>query len=467
MANKPSMKTRLRSLLPTALLVVSFTSTPCRFAWGLNLGSAGTATNRSLGLKEAVEFAIGHSPAFDSLKRQLNIADLQERTATARLLPSLDLSATQGIQDSSPRTVTNSPWASQLNLGLVETLYDNGVTWTNRKIAKLMREQAQYNFEDQKNQISLDVVTQFLAYSLDVKLLQIQEKQFKLVSRQYEMISKDYYQGIKTKNDYLRFKTQVSRSEIDLVTARGTVEKAKIELRRIIGTGREPGEGASESSLQPSTPTLDFVPIPLEALKSEEVDSNVSLEDHFRFRSSQVQKEINRLTSDLTERKLWPEWTLASGLSYGSSNYLGTGQTLSDNAVVGWNALLTVTYNIFDWGIRSRDREVAIQTKVIQGNQLDIEMLALGSQLSQLQINVRQVQKNYGLAKELLSLEQSNIQFIEREYRNGKVQYLDLINGLNNLSDAEIKFSSAVSDLQVARYTFLYHQGKLYDAILK
>ena len=70
-------------------------------------------------------------------------------------------------------------------------------------------------------------------------------------------------------------------------------------------------------------------------------------------------------------------------------------------------------------------------------------------------------------SKELLSLEKENLDFIGREYRNGKVAYLDLINGLNNLSDAEIKYYSATSDLIIAEYTLLYHQGKLYEELLK
>ncbi|MEK6626691.1 MAG: hypothetical protein AABY86_17110, partial [Bdellovibrionota bacterium] len=73
----------------------------------------------------------------------------------------------------------------------------------------------------------------------------------------------------------------------------------------------------------------------------------------------------------------------------------------------------------------------------------------------------------YELARELLSLEKNNIDFIEREYRNGKIQYLDLVIGLNDYSDAQIKFYTSASDLQTARYTVLYHQGKLYEELLK
>ncbi len=405
-------------------------------------------------LKTSILFAVENSPSFDSLKRQLNISDLEEKSAAARMLPSLDLKATHGILDASPRT-TVSPWDSELTLGLTESLYDNGVTRTNHRIATLTKNQAEFNFQDQKNKISLDIASQFLIYSLNIKLLDIQEKQFKLVSKQYDLISKDYYQGIKTKKDFLRFKTQVSRNEIDLVNAKNAVEKSKQELQRLIGVDLE------------SNSEIDFVPVSLENVRNETLNEPINLEKHLQYRAAQIQKEVNRLNSDLIGRKSLPEWFLSTGVSYGSSNYIGTGQTFSDNAQVGWNALLTVKYNFFDLGIRSRDREVAAQKKNIQNNELESNLLTLKSSVNQLQINLKQIQKNFGLAKELLSLEKSNIDFIEREYQNGKVQYLDLITGLNNLSDAQTKFYSAVSDLQKVKYTLLYHQGKLYEDLLK
>lgn len=405
-------------------------------------------------LKKAITFAIETSPTFDSIKRQLNISQLDEKSAEAKLLPSLDLTAIHGIFDTSPRTTT-SPWNSEFNLGITESLYDNGVTRTNSKIATLNKKQAELNFEDQKNKVSLDIVSQFLTYSLNVKLLEIQEKQFKLISRQYETISRDYYQGIKTKKDFLRFKTQVSRGEINLVAAKGTVEKSKQELQRLIGINLK------------SNSEIAFIPISLETVKNEIPDSTLNIENHLQYRAAQIQKETNQLNADLISRKNLPEWYLSTGVNYTSSNYIGTGQSFSDNARTGWNALLTVKYNFFDWGTRSRDKVVALHKNIIQNNELDSNSLLLKSSLKQLLINVKQIQKNFGLAKELLALEKDNIDFIEREYRNGKVQYLDLIAGLNNISDAEIKFYSAVSDLQTTKYTLLYHQGKLYEELLK
>ncbi|MBY0415829.1 MAG: TolC family protein, partial [Bdellovibrionales bacterium] len=180
-----------------------------------------------------------------------------------------------------------------------------------------------------------------------------------------------------------------------------------------------------------------------------------------------VQREINKLDTDLIRKKNLPEISVSSGISYGSSQYVGTGQTFNDNDRLNWNALLTIKYNLWDWGIRSNNTEASLTKNIILNNDLKSELLILKSDINQFMINSNQVKRNYDLAKELLSLERNNLNFIEVEYRNGKIQYLDLITGLNNLTDAQVKFFTASSDLLSIKYTSLYHQGKLYDELIK
>ncbi len=425
------------------------------------ISAAANAAVQALDLKKAIEVALENSPAIDSLRRELSISVLEERSATARLLPSLDFTATHGLSDSSPRT-GSGPWASSFNLGLTENLYDNGVTITNRKVANLTRVRTEIEFRDQRDKLILEISKQFLNFSLDTQLLELKEKQFQLVKRQYEVISKAYFNGMKTKKDFLRFKTQVNRAELDLLSARDSLVKAEKELLRLMGVGKTRTEEDDK---------ITFRPLALDKIANDLVFTSVQVNETYRehawFRSGQIQKEISALNADIVTRKTLPEWNLSTGVSYGSSDYLGTGQSVSGNAVTSWNALLVVKYNFFDWGIRSRDREVAMQKKIIQENTVDARFLSLKALLENLLADVKREQKSYVLAKELLSMEKSNFEYIEREYHSGKVQYLDLTTGLSNLSDAQVKFYSAAAGLEATKLTLLYHQGKLYDEVRK
>lgn len=410
-------------------------------------------TKQVFDLKKSIEFAVKNSPDFDSLNRELSIAELEKDIAGAKFLPSLDLNSVHGVQDSTPRTT--GPWASEVNLELTENLYDNGVSQTNFEIASLKKQKAEYVLRERKNKLSLDIINQFIIYSLNVKLLDIQEKQVKLVNKQFNLISKDYYQGIKTKNNFLRFKTQVSRNEIDLLNSKNTVLKSKLELERLIGVSFLSNEN------------IEFIPLALEGSEVYKYNGEWKIEDQLLYKSAELQKKVNTLDTDLIRRKKYPELNLAGAVSYGSSQYLGTGQSFEQNDRVNWSGLLTIKYNIFDWGIRTNDFKVALERNNILDNGLRLELLELKSNIGQFEINIDQVNRNYELAKELLALEKNNIDFVEVEYRNGKIQYLDLVSGLNNFTDAQIKFYTAASDLQLIKFTSLYYQGNLYEELFK
>lgn len=418
--------------------------------------SQARAAVQTFDLKKSIQYALEKSPQFNSLKRQLNISIMERKNARAGWFPKLDLEAVHGMEETDPKVEgTTTPWRSELSLTLTENLYDNGVTNTTYKVATLNERVADYQFKDQQNRLSLNLALAYLEYSLNVKLLEIQEKQFKLISKQYDLTTREYRNGMRTKKDYLRFKTQVSRAEIDLIESKSEVEKSKQELLSLLALEL------------PAKDTVEFIPLTLDGIKDDLNENPIALEDHLTYKSAQLRKKANSLNTDLARRKQYPELFLSAGATYGSSDYIDTGRSFSDNETTSWNALITIRYNFLDWGTRSRDSQIASQRAIIENNEIDTSVLTLRSTLNQLKIDKNLTQKNFKLAGELFSLEKENITLIEREYRNGNVSYLDLITGLNDLADAERKFYSASSDILSTRFNLLYHQGILYEELLK
>jgi len=408
----------------------------------------------SLDLKKTILYALENAPEFDSFRREASIAVLEEKSAYSRFLPSLDFTMTHGLQDTSPRTQAGA-WYSSIGLGLSEKLYDNGVTAKKYEIAKVKNRQNQVALDNQKNKLCLNISTEYLNYSKFVKLFEIQQAQFDLIKKQFKLISNDFHQGIKKRDDFLRFKTQVSRSEIDLANSKNLVKSTIEELRKTIGV-RDNTE-------------INFIPLNLNNIAPKNIGSKViiNFEDHLEFKESQLQKNINFLESDLVKRQYWPEISLSTGVDYQNSQYMEKTFFFPKNDGVGWNALITIKYNLWDWGIRACDSKIAVQKNIIQDNEQNAKILNLKSQINKLMIELDQYRYNYDLTKELLTLEQTNIDFIKREYRNGKIGYLDFVTGLNNLADAKIKYFTAISDLENAEYVYKYHQGTLYDYLTK
>ena len=71
------------------------------WSWVVTADVSGEVWGGPLNLKQTVEFAVEHSPLVKSA-RCLQIADLQYKSQVSKMLPSLDITATHGLQNDTP-----------------------------------------------------------------------------------------------------------------------------------------------------------------------------------------------------------------------------------------------------------------------------------------------------------------------------------------------------------------------------
>jgi outer membrane protein TolC len=421
----------------------------------LLLSTSAWAAPQKLTLEQAVIFAVERSPRLNSILRETTISRYERKNVLAAFLPSLDLNINHGWRGSSPRSFDN-PWTSDFSLDLTENLYDNGRNITQYRISRLKEDQANQTFLLERDKLSRDVAQEFLRFSQSAKNLEVQEEQLKVLRKQFELISSGFRQGWKPQRDYLRFKAQVSRTEIQIVSAQNALEKAKERLKNVLAV-----------DFQGQVP-VDFQPVEDKPLAVNIPEQPPTITDNRSYQISQLQKQVSALESDLVHRKIWPELNLSTGAAYKTSNYIGPdARGFRENDHIEWNALLNLKFNLLDWGTRSRDAAIATERSLIQDNEINGRLLDLREELNNLVLDLHEKQKNYELNKELLQLENRNLQNLTQDYREGKVTYLDYIGGLDSVSSARLAYYSTFFDLQQGIYSYLFHQGTVYEAIRK
>jgi len=417
----------------------------------LLLTAASSASAAPLTLNDAASYAVRHSPALDSSQRQALIAEDERLNARSAFLPSVDFSSAHGLERTYPKAKVTEPWASNFSLNLAETLYDNGESITRHRIATLQEDIARENLLRDRDRLLYEVAAAFFQYSLARKSLEIQQEQHAVLKLQVELVKESYRHGVKARKDYLRFQTQLNRSDIDLLGARTTLQKAELALRRLLGvplSSTEPLEFLVDESRPPPVRPAD-----------------TKLASHRDFRLAELQRRVSDLSSELVRRKLWPELGLKATATYGSSDYLFTGVPPHESDRLTWNALITLNYNILDWGVRRRNVEIAANRAAVRSNELEAELLLLREEIEKLQVDIRKQQEGFALSDDLLKLERANLQLITNEYREGKVQYLDYINSLQNFADAKSTYYTSLYDLKRGILARRYHEGTLYEAL--
>ena len=404
---------------------------------------------------QTLQIAMERSPTLSTVHADLTIRNLQYRNSYSVFLPSLDLSSTAGLYDSRPQ-LTDRPFTSQFDLGLTETLYDNGVSITNYSSAKIQRAIANLNFRLQRDQLLLDVSLEYMRYSLSRTLFETQQRQFTIVNTQYKAVESQFHQGVKTRRDYLKFKTELRRSEIEVQKAAADTEKSRVELMRLMGFDSK------------DVTPFEFTPIEIVPDAVAVVPSKPpNLTDHYQYRIAGLQKKVLENDVQIVRRRDYPELFFTAGANYHRGDYLAPSVSSTQPDITSWNALLNLKFNIWDWGIRRRDISIAEAKKTQAENGIQSTLNSFSSDNSKLMLDLNLSAKNYSVARELLDLENKSYSYLDTDYRNGKVSYLDIVVGLRDLLQARVQVDSSYFDLRGQLLKYRYYEGRLYESLFE
>lgn len=405
-----------------------------------------------LNLKQVVQLNLQNSKEIDQYKKDLEIAQREEKNAYYKFFPSLKFSTSVGWQDSDPQ-VYQSPWASRIGLNLSENLYDNGVSFNNYQVAQNQLKIAELNLKNKKNELTESIAENFFDYIYKLKKKTALEEQNQIIKKQFLRAEKDYQQGYKSEKDYLRFKTDLSRSAVELNQINGQVKSSKMQLISSLFLPLESIDNY-EFSFQES----NLFPVDFNAIK-------ISIEEIDFFRIQTYKQKIYDLKKQLSSRDNWPKINFNIDANYYSHDFIKTGESIADNKSMQWQALFTLEYSLWDWGSSSRNAEIN-QIEIEKGrNDLAIQKILFLKKIEDLYIDIDQNKETYKLSKELYQLEEKNTKNLENGYRSGSVSYLEFNNGLQNLIEARINLINVEFYLQKNQLLLWSYQGNLYEKI--
>ena len=404
-------------------------------AFCLALAATGARAQEVYDLPKTLRRALTEAPAARAAVAKAVSSGLEEKNARAAFAPTLDLNSNHGLQGGTPQPA--SPYVSNLTLSLTQPIYDNGVSWTQLRIAEWTRRQAELALQVDRSKVVRDVAIAFLEYSYARLHQGLTLQSFEETKKQFEYASRLFHQGVKTRKDFTRLQSQAQRQELNWAASERATQRARLDLFRSMGL---PPEENVEFKL------IEAPTIPAPKVKEGEVQAS---------KIYQIQRQIADAQIELVRRKSWPQLSLTGNAQYGSSQYMGTGQPWVDNAASGWSILLNMKYNFIDFGTRSRNTEIENlkqQQGLFNGRE---QVLSAENERDRLRADLVAVGRSRDLARQLQKLEEESFKYTDQEYRSGRMSYIELINDLNNLLDArerrlraEFDFAAVVIQLR-------------------
>jgi outer membrane protein TolC len=412
----------------------------------LLLVSAEQSFGKALTLTETLHYAMEHSPLLGNTLKSEQLSDLELSNRKAAFLPKLDLTSTHGLETNTPQTSNTDPWTSRYQLTLSENLYDNHVSITRYNRAKLEREIAEAKTLRERNALTLEIVRLFYELSKLRLRAESKEDQLKILKTQYESVSYQYRQGLKTRKDFLRLKSEVQLADIELRRAINDRDKVRFDLEKAMGA--PPSESFEFEKKEPEEVGVPATP--------------PSLEQTFEYRIAKMERDLAPFDVKLASRKYWPELNLTSSAYYGANNYIKSSQNYRELDSYGANILLSLNYNFWDWGILGREVEKARVGVEIADNNFRQKSLQMSNEIKAVMLDLGNLKANHLLTRELLENQENAFKILEREYRDGQTTYYDYITGLNDKLRAKNLFGDTRFDLATALAKYRYYERNLY-----
>ncbi len=403
-------------------------------------------------LQDLLRFAVENSPGIIRARQEKQQAKLEEDSTSSLFWPRLRLETSHGVRNQEPNPYKPSQ-SSSATLSLSENLWNKGIDSKKLEIARINKRKAELEYFQKRDETCLVITQEYYQYSQLVKSLEIQKNQQRLLKKQFDLVSDEYLHGLRSRRDFLRFKSQAQRAELDLQKQITLIEKSRLTLMALGGFS----EITSNQQFRPEDsqpPMLDLFKNPAEL--------NNTYEDQLLTLSAQIAD----LTQQVSLKQLDPTISFDLKASLGSGDYWNTGYSFTEKETKSWGAFVTFNWTLWDGGEkRSQEGKVTLQNEM-QKTDLKQKKIQLETEIQKLQKQFLQLKENFKTSEDFLILEQNNFLFLEGEYRQSKTTYLDFINGVKDLAEAQNRHWGNMFELKQGIVLYHYYKGSLFRFLL-
>lgn len=204
------------------------------------LSGAAFGQKKAWTLQECVEYAIQHNIQVRQSANNVLSARNTQDAAYANLLPNLNLQGGYfwnfGLNID---PITNLPSRTDrqtANLALTSSwvLFDGGRNWNQISRSRVDLAAAQYRLEGIRNDIGMNVASQYLQVLLNKELFRIAEEQVQQSSRQLERVKKMVDAGAAPEADLFTAESQLARDEQNAIATENNVQLSLLSLAQLL-----------------------------------------------------------------------------------------------------------------------------------------------------------------------------------------------------------------------------------------
>ena len=406
----------------------------------------------TVGIEEVIALALEKNFDIKLAKNNTIISNNNAEPGNAGYLPTVSLSAgydyasddtnTEFADPSLPDIDASGAVTENLNAGLTVSynIFSGGSRRFTYQQLKNLNYQSELEERQSIEQVMLDVINQFLEVVSQYDAYQISQESMQISLNRFERAKENYAMGNFSRLELLNAEVDLRNDSSTLIQSGLSYQKSLKTLNNIIGI--------TPDSSYTINSDFDYK----EDLKAGQlIDQALSQNtDYLVARTSLINNELDL---KIDKGGLYPSLDFSGGYNFRNTSY--DANFLSSTENLGWNAGVTLSFNVFDGGRVKR---------AMQNSQIRIESqhIAIEKTENHIKTNILNAYDDFVTNLELLALTQRNLASTTINYERSQEAFsTGQINGLE-LREAQLNLINAKYNLSLQRIQTKLSEVSLY-----
>ncbi|MCD1115435.1 TolC family protein [Chryseobacterium turcicum] len=422
----------------------------------LGLAFAGLNAQQKWSLRECVDYAVKHNLQVIQNEYSKQIQDSNLKISQKNYLPSVSASMGNNVSfgqaSLGTTSIRNDQFSNSANIGADILIYNNGRLEKTIRKSQFDVEASQYDIENIKNDISLQIAQQYLTTLLNKEIVKISQSATENAKKQYDRAKITTEVGTTAQTIMAEAEAAWAREKQNLKTAEINVGRSLFALAQLLQLKDykdfDVEDVEVEDKLTPQLISVDDV-------------LNIAYESQPQIKAAQIRIKSAEAQTEVTKTSFWPTLTASVGVGTFYRNLLnkrydefgnaakepGFFQQYKDN--FGQQGGVSLNIPIFNKGITKLQVEQSKINENIAKTTLDQQKQTLRQSVQQAQFDADANYEIYLAAEEAAKSTKLAMDFADKSYTAGRTTIYDLNIARNNYANAQ-------GSVEQAKFNYLF-----------
>lgn len=419
------------------------------------------AQERVLTLQESLEIGLKNSKDLKISQSRVNYSDAKLSEINSQFLPQFKLFGNYTrLSDNIPAFEFTSPFFPNairvseplynnytFKLGFTQPLFTGFKLLSSRSAAKYNLQASESDYSKEQNEVAFNIYNAYWNYYKAEEVRNVIAQTLQQIENHLRDTRNFYEQGLVSNNDLLKLEVQYSNTQLMLIEAENNLKIAKIAFNKELGIDLD-----AQTKVAATEKSMSLVNYDLSEIINEAINNR------YELKSLAYRVEGSKEGITAAKSSLFPSVYLSGNYYYSNPN--PRFQPAKDEFNYNWDVGVTLSWDVWNWGLTSSQVSQAEQTKIQLETNYDQLKENIRMEVHSNYLNLLKTEEKVKVNKIALEQALENYRITAEKYNLQLASSTDLIDAETLKLQAETNLKAAEVDYQISKVRLEKSLGK-------